>query len=34
MKAMEMKGIESVLREVSIMEEESLVRDRDSTDVM
>ena len=34
MKAMEMKGVESALEEVLIEEEESLVGNRDSTDVM
>ena len=32
--AMEVKGIESMLREISIKEEEGLVRNRDSANIM
>ena len=34
MEAMEMKGVEGTLGEFSVEEEESLVRNRDSVDVM
>lgn len=34
MKAMEMEGIENMLREISVIKEEGLVRDRDGVNVM
>ena len=34
MEAMEMEGVESMLGEISIEEEESLVRDCDGVDIM